>query len=389
MKFDFYLSEMSVSDMHGGGLTLQRVLGNDLDDIPYFIHVNRFATDIPTSDNFSGKSINLPSSWDSDKVRNVLGRTLSAKISRTPTMIRQHARYVATVINNKFKGGEELCALVCPQGANAIYTLYELQKHRPVKYITWIMDDHLIKYVNGNWQYPPYIEPVFAKHLHKAEHVFVISPAMQEFYKSRFGVESTVLFGSSNIAEAVEEYIVNLNKPLRIGYFGAVANWQRDALIAVADALKGTDTQLHIYSGVDELPNGLQVHGVHFKGHIAPHEVQATMRNYNAVLLPISFKDELRNMSGFNIATKMSEYLACGVPIIAVGPAYSAMVKYLVEHEAAITIASTQKEDIANAISLLRDQKQVSHLLKNAQDLVKNEVGIQPMHKKWLSVINS
>jgi hypothetical protein len=106
MKFDFYLSEMSVSDMHGGGLTLQRVLGNDLDDIPYFIHVNRFATDIPTSDNFSGKSINLPSSWDSDKVRNVLGRTLSAKISRTPTMIRQHARYAATVINNKFKGSE-------------------------------------------------------------------------------------------------------------------------------------------------------------------------------------------------------------------------------------------------------------------------------------------
>jgi glycosyltransferase involved in cell wall biosynthesis len=160
-------------------------------------------------------------------------------------------------------------------------------------------------------------------------------------------------------------------------------------LIAVAGALKDTDTQLHIYSGVDELPNGLQVHGVHFKGHIAPHEVQATMRNYDAVLLPISFKDELRNMSGFNIATKMSEYLACGVPIIAVGPAYSAMVKYLVEHEAAITVSSTQKEDIANAISLLRDKKQVSHLLKNAQDLVKNEVGIQPMHKKWLSVINS
>jgi hypothetical protein len=27
MGIDFYLSEMSVSDRHGGGLTLQRVLG--------------------------------------------------------------------------------------------------------------------------------------------------------------------------------------------------------------------------------------------------------------------------------------------------------------------------------------------------------------------------
>ncbi|MDB5287270.1 MAG: hypothetical protein JWR05_2219 [Mucilaginibacter sp.] len=389
MKFDFYLSEMSVSDLHGGGLTLQRVLGNNLDDISYFIYVNRFATDIPATGSFSGKSINLPSSWDSDKVRNVLGRTLSAKISRAPTMIRQHARYAATVINNKFKGNRELCALVCPQGANAIYTLHELQKHRPVKYITWIMDDHLIKYVNGNWQYPPYIQPVFAKHLCEAKHVFVISPAMQEFYKSRFGIESTVLFGSSNIADAVEEYVVNINKPLRIGYFGAVANWQRDALIAVADALKGTDTQLHIYSGVDELPKGLQVHGVHFKGRIVPHEVQATMRNYDAVLLPISFKNELRNMSQFNIATKMSEYLACGVPIIAVGPAYSAMIKYLVEHKAAITVSSTQKGDITNAMSLLRDKKQILHLLKNAQNLVQIEVGTLPMRKKMVSVINS
>jgi glycosyltransferase involved in cell wall biosynthesis len=389
MKFDFYLSEMSVSDLHGGGLTLQRVLGSHLNDIPYFIHVNRFGTDLPVSQQFSEQSINIPSSWESDKVRNVLGHTLSTKISRTPAMIRQHARYAATVINNNFKGNREICALVCPQGANAIYTLHELQKHRRLKYITWIMDDHLIKYVNGNWQYPQYIEHVFAKHLCEAEHVFVISPAMQQFYKSRFGVESTVLFGSSNIAEIREEYEVNLNKPLRIGYFGAVANWQRDALIAFADALKGTDTQLHIYSGVDELPDGLQTSEVHFKGRLAPDEVQATMCNYDAVLLPISFKDELRNMSEFNIATKMSEYLACGVPIIAVGPVYSAMIKYLVEHEAAITVSSTQKEDIANAISLLRDQKQVSHILKNAQNLVQIEVGTIPMREKLVSVINS
>jgi glycosyltransferase involved in cell wall biosynthesis len=389
MKFDFYLSEMAVSDLHGGGLTLQRVLGNQLNDIPCFIHVNRFATDLPVSENFAGKSINLPSSWDSDKVRKVLGRTLSAKISKTPAMIRQHARYAATVINNKFKRNQELCALVCPQGANAIYTLHELQKHRPVKYITWVMDDHIIEFADGSWRYPRYIEPILAEHLRKAEQVFVISPAMQEFYKSRFGVQSTVLFGSSNVAESAQEYSVNINKPLRIGYFGAVANWQRDALIAVADALKGTDTELHIYSGVNELPGDLQVDEVHFNGRLAPNEVQTTMHNYDALLLPISFKVELRNMSEFNIATKMSEYLACGVPIIAVGPAYSAMIKYLDEHKAAITVSSTQKEDIVNAISLLRDQKQVSHILKNAQDLVKSEVSTEPMLKKWLSVINS
>ncbi len=44
MKFDFYLSEMSVSDKHGGGLTLQRILGADLNDIDHFVdHQQRIA----------------------------------------------------------------------------------------------------------------------------------------------------------------------------------------------------------------------------------------------------------------------------------------------------------------------------------------------------------
>jgi hypothetical protein len=46
MGIDFYLSEMSVSDRHGGGLTLQRVLGDDLDRIRLFAHISRFAENV-------------------------------------------------------------------------------------------------------------------------------------------------------------------------------------------------------------------------------------------------------------------------------------------------------------------------------------------------------
>jgi glycosyltransferase involved in cell wall biosynthesis len=117
--------------------------------------------------------------------------------------------------------------------------------------------------------------------------------------------------------------------PLKIGYFGAVAAWQRDALKAVANAISGTDVQLHIYSGINKLPDELNVPGVHFEGSVKPEMVLPTMKNYYAVLLPISFQQKIRNMSQFNIATKMSEYLACGVPILAVGPPYAAMIDYL------------------------------------------------------------
>jgi hypothetical protein len=43
MGIDFYLSEMSVADRRGGGLTLQRVVASDLNRIGRFIQVHRFA----------------------------------------------------------------------------------------------------------------------------------------------------------------------------------------------------------------------------------------------------------------------------------------------------------------------------------------------------------
>jgi len=387
MKFDFYLSEMSVSDKHGGGLTLQRILGADLQAIDSFIHVNRFATDLPVKGALAERSIDLLSVWEADLTRKIIGRSRASKMSKKLGIIKMHADGAAKKIAARFKSKEQITGLICPQGANAIFTLEALKKIKPVKYITWVMDDHLIAYGDNGWQYPDGMGTVFASHLQGAEHVFVISPVMQQFYKARFGVTSTVLFGSSEAVNGTAEFVVKADAPLKIGYFGAVAAWQRDALKAVANAISGTDVQLHIYSGVDKLPDELNVPGVHFEGSVKPEMVLPTMKNYDAVLLPISFQQKIRNMSQFNIATKMSEYLACGVPILAVGPLYAAMIDYLNDNNAAITVASNHESDIRNGFELLKHPQRVTEILKNAQKLVVDEVGYQPMRKRWLSVV--
>jgi glycosyltransferase involved in cell wall biosynthesis len=387
MKFDFYLSEMSVSDKHGGGLTLQRILGADLNDIDHFVHVNRFAMDLHVKDGLPGQSHDLLSIWESDWVRKLIGRSRASGMSKRLGMIKLHANGAAKKMVAIFKHKQELTGLVCPQGANAIFTLEALKKIKQVKYITWVMDDHLVSYENDAWHYPAGTEAVFAKHLREAKHVFVISPAMQAFYKERFGVESTVLFGSSGMVEQGASS-KKIRGPLKIGYFGAVAAWQRDALKAVASALNGTDTELYIYSGVERLPADILLDGVHFKGSVAPQDVLTEMQNYDAVLLPISFQQKIRNMSQFNIATKMSEYLACGVPVLAVGPPYSAMIHYLNDYKAAITVASDKENDIREGFKQLRNAQYVAELLKNAQKLVTDEVGSGPMRRVWASVVN-
>jgi len=112
------------------------------------------------------------------------------------------------------------------------------------------------------------------------------------------------------------------------------------------------------------------------------------MAKYDAILLPISFMEKMRSMSEFNIATKMSECLASGVPVLAIGPGYSAMIKYLKKNNAAVVVESNNDEDFKHALGLLRDEKYVSEILQNAERLAISETGTVPMHKRWLEIVD-
>lgn len=383
MKFDFYLSEMSVSNQHGGGLTLQRVLGDDLLQIPLFVHVSRFAEGYPTIDQLKDRVLRLTPPWDSDLSRRIIGNTMARKIRSNPFAIKNAAKNAARVLNNKFEKGKPLNVLICPQGPEAICTLEALKQYRPVKYVSWIMDDHLIKYTGGKWQYPNGMEPVFAKHLREAEQIFVISPVMQAFYRDRFGVASIVLFGPADRL-AMQVQTGTLKQSLKIGYFGAVTLWQLDAMQLLVNALKGANAQLHIYSGIEKLPVGIDQDGVQLMKRLSPTEVPAAMQQYDALLLPISFMEAERPMSELNIATKMSEYLASGIPILVVGPPYAAMIKYLSKSDAAIFVESDKVEEMNKAFQALHDPAKITRILSNAQTLVLKETGTAPMRKQWL-----
>lgn len=387
--FDFYLSEMSVSDFHGGGLTIQRVLGEDIDKIGLFAHVSRFATDLPANEQLLSRCFNLSVPWEGNAVKRIIGSTLAARLSNKSVLLRKRALMSANVLNQKLgKDKKHVRALVCPQGINSLLTMEELKKRRPVRYISWVMDDHLVRWNNGKWVYPGDVKNIFEKHLREAEHVFVISSVMQKFYQDSFGVKSTVLFGSSDFEIETNKHTINPGNPLKLGYFGAVAEWQIDAIEAVGKALAAANAQLDIYSGVSQLPIELHQNGICFKGKLKPDQVLPTMRTYDAILLPISFRSKLRNMSEFNIATKLSECLASGVPTIAVGPDYAAMIQFLKEHHAAILSTSSTTEDIVKSLQILRDSEKVTSILNNAHKLVKDHLGSESMRKKWSAFSN-
>jgi glycosyltransferase involved in cell wall biosynthesis len=383
IDLDFYLSEMSVSDRHGGGLTLQRVLGADLDHIGFFVHVSRFATDLPASTRFAARCLDMPMWTEANITRRTIGYTQAAWLSRRPAILRAHARRVASAISARIPK-ETLRGLVCPQGAASLYTVETLATRRQIEYVTWMMDDHLVRWREGQWHYPPHLEELFARHIRRARSVFVISPVMARLYRERFGVESQVLFGSSDPGGEPQREIQHDNGQLRLGYFGSVGPWQLDALGLLGGALESANAKLDIYTAAGSFPQPLQIPRVEFRGGIPPAEIAATMRSYDAVVLPVSFDPALRHMSELNIATKMSECLASGTVTLFIGPEYAAMARYLEGEGAALLVTDAATGTVADAVAQLRDRERRTKLLEAARNLVKSRLSVRTMRQIWL-----
>jgi hypothetical protein len=384
-EFDFYLSEMSISVGHGGGLTLQRIIGPELGGINLFALLGRFATDFPTEERHLPRYLELPGRFESDYARAIIGCTAASWLHHRATARRMHARRAARAVSARFPSiTQPLLGLICPQGIASLYTLEALSRLRSIEYVTWIMDDQLIRWEGRGWRYPSGAEEMLSRHLRGAKCVFAISPAMAELYQKRFGVRSRVLFGPAiDYGEPVCDR-PSQDACVSLGYFGALLDWQCGALKALARQLKLANARLDIYTAHRSAPTDLQVPGVTFKGRVPPSEVPSLMRCYDAVVLPASFEPRCRHLSELNIATKMSECLASGTLTLLIAPPYAAMVRFLESTGAAVIVQEETERAVVSAVERIRDQAERRPIIRAARDLVRDKLSAAAMRRTWM-----
>jgi len=196
-----FLSEMSALPIHGGGVTLQRVLGNQLAGFDWFAKTLHFpAEQYPSYEESRSYCFDW---WPIEKLlRPVIGCSRAYRIASKAFLKRQFSRRVVARLLREEKELMNSRMLVCPQGYMSLLVLNELQKRGRLEYVTWVMDDHLLQWQDGEWRYPSGMKSLMEEHLIGAEEVFVISPALQKYYRQEFGVESTVLCGPAEVNEA-------------------------------------------------------------------------------------------------------------------------------------------------------------------------------------------
>ena len=374
---------MCVSDLHGGGLTVQRVLDGDLDAIGHFIYLSRFASLYPASARFAARSLNILPWNETDIFRKMVGCTQAEWLSQKPTILRANARHMASIFDRQFPREKTPCGLVCPQSLVSLYAVDAIVRKRPVEYLTWIMDDHKVHWKNGRWEYSKHAEKIMYRHLNAARAVIVGSPAMGEFYRERFGVDFTVLLSPADPTGEPHWEIEHREDEIRLAYFGAIAWWQIDALEALSESLDLANATLDLYTGDSTFLSRLRNPRVIYRGRVAPSDVIKIMRSYDAVVLPVSFTEKMRNMSQFNIATKTSECLASGTVTFLIGPSYSAMARYLENTGAALIATDPAPAACARVVSELRDRDRRRALLQSAANLVETELSSKAIRRIW------
>jgi glycosyltransferase involved in cell wall biosynthesis len=142
-------------------------------------------------------------------------------------------------------------------------------------------------------------------------------------------------------------------------YAGSIWPMHADALMAVAKAIhllqaKGqTAYQLTIYTSEAHWARywlQLTGPGVQYGGWKPYHEIHAPLQQAWLLVCTASFAEAHQAYSRSSVQTKLTDYMACGKPILFVGPADAASGAFVEEYDLGFTLATQLPADIAERL---------------------------------------
>lgn len=173
-----------------------------------------------------------------------------------------------------------------------------------------------------------------------------VSPEMEEFCFQKYRVRGEVMY--PNRDESLRPRPMEMNAELRcpphltVGFVGNVNYGYGKALVDLLPAFEQSGARLRIWS---QLP-GLDCRSlcgsplVRFEGFMSSPEVWKSVKEVcDAVILPYSNEQRMRQLYSYHFPSKLPEYLALGMPVIVTGPEYATGVRWAKKNpEAALAV---------------------------------------------------
>lgn len=188
---------------------------------------------------------------------------------------------------------------------------------------------------------------------------FCVSPSMADCLREKYGVDSAVLYPSRSDdlmpRSPLESATLKREGRLTIGYAGGLSYGYAEGVQSILPALIGAGAVLRVYS--PWVPGSL-VGAVEAAG-FSPTPMQTWERlkeECDVVLLPYAWEEGFRMLYDTHFPSKLTEYLALGMPVLISGPAYAAGVAWGLQHpKAVVTVSDPSVDAVRTACVRLRD----------------------------------
>lgn len=194
--------------------------------------------------------------------------------------------------------------------------------------------------------------------------MFVIVEKEKEDTDKLFGTDSVIL--TKGIDFSNKPFAPHpLNNPIKFVYTGSLIIGRDKTMALIADAINevnrtGVKAELDIYSRdvpEDDVMARLNHGASHHKGFIQRSEVDRVQSEADVVVFAEALEGKDANIARLSFSTKITDYLANGKCILAVGKDYIAPIDYFARNDSAII--ATDAEQIKEKIKLIIENSSV------------------------------
>lgn len=207
---------------------------------------------------------------------------------------------------------------------------------------------------------------VFTEAIRFASKTIVISDLMKEEYESRYGGDMDVMMNTVNTVNPVCDCDRTPNDYVYAGNL-LLNRWK--VLRNLGKALLQVNQQatLNIYTP-DVPPKHIlkslsKVSSIRYGGRLTKEELECRLKKCEYVVHVEAFDKKNRKITRLSMSTKISEYVACGAKVLAIGPSDVASMQCLLNNNIGICINDSSVSQIVtvlNNYNLSEDYKENS-----------------------------
>ena len=177
--------------------------------------------------------------------------------------------------------------------------------------------------------------------LRSAAHIYAVSPAMQTWLRTEWGVGSEVQLPSTRVPSIharAEDPVARESGPI-ILFAGSPGFSVRDSLdllatLIVSGAMRRyglSDAKLHLCTAMTDTQmqaRGWDNPNIICRGWVSQCELSRILSSADILFLPYTFLEDCREIVETAFPSKIADYLAASKPILVFGPRHSTLVRY-------------------------------------------------------------